>query len=137
MDTDRYGRSVAACRVGELDVQEVLVREGLAWAYRQYSRDYVPAEEAARAEARGIWQAPTEAPWDWRRSQQARPAVALTQAAPDGSVIKGNINSEGVRIYHTTASPWYAQTTVNESRGQRWFCSEAEARAAGWRSARW
>jgi hypothetical protein len=97
----------------------------------------VPAEEAARAEARGIWQAPTEAPWDWRRSQQARPAVALTQAAPDGCVIKGNINSEGVRIYHTPASPWYAQTTVNESRGQRWFCTEAEARAAGWRSARW
>jgi endonuclease YncB( thermonuclease family) len=26
---------------------------------------------------------------------------------------------------------------VNESRGQRWFCTEAEARAAGWRSARW
>jgi endonuclease YncB( thermonuclease family) len=50
VDTDRYGRSVGACRVGGLDVQEVLVREGLAWAYRQYSQAYVPAEDAARAE---------------------------------------------------------------------------------------
>jgi endonuclease YncB( thermonuclease family) len=114
MYTDRYGRSVAACRVGDLDVQEVLVREGLAWAYRLYSRDYVPAEEAARAEARGIWQGPTEAPWDWRRqrygsavaSTTARPNVAPAEAAQRTCAIKGNINSEGVRIYHTPASPW-------------------------------
>jgi endonuclease YncB( thermonuclease family) len=30
MDIDRYDRSVAACRVGDLDMQEVLVREGFA-----------------------------------------------------------------------------------------------------------
>jgi hypothetical protein len=103
------------------------------------------SEEAARAEARGIWQAPTEAPWDWRRqrsgsaiaSTTARPKFASAEAAQRTCAIKGNINSVGVRIYHTPASPWYAQTTVKESRGQRWFCSEAEARAAGWRAARW
>jgi hypothetical protein len=103
------------------------------------------SEEAARAEGRGIWQAPTEAPWDWRRQRSNLPlrpqrldrSVASAQAAPNNCAIKGNINSVGVRIYHTPASPWYAQTTVNESRGQRWFCSEAEARAAGWRAARW
>jgi endonuclease YncB( thermonuclease family) len=137
VDRDRYGRTVAVCRVGDIDVQEVLTREGLAWAYRQYSRAYVSAEEAARAERRGIWQGPAQPPWEWRRDQQTRVATASSGAAPEGCRIKGNINSQGVKIYHTPASPWYDQTTVNESRGQRWFCSEAEAKAAGWRSARW
>jgi hypothetical protein len=44
-----------------------VVREDLAWAYRQYSRVYVPAEDAARAERRGIWQVSTEPPGDSRR----------------------------------------------------------------------
>ena len=30
-------------------------------------------------------------------------------------------------------SRWYACVHVNEAKGQRWFCYEAEARAAGWR----
>jgi endonuclease YncB( thermonuclease family) len=137
IERDRYGRIVAVCRVADTDVQEVLMREGLAWAYRQYSRSYVTAEEAARADGIGIWQGPAEPPWEWRRRQQPRVATVSSSTARDGCNIKGNINSEGVRIYHTPASPWYEKTTVNESRGQRWFCTEAEARAAGWRSARW
>jgi hypothetical protein len=95
------------------------------------------AEEAARAEGIGIWQGPAEPPWEWRRRQQTRVATVASGPAPEGCNIKGNINSAGVKIYHTPASPWYKRTTVNESRGQRWFCSEAEARAAGWRAARW
>jgi endonuclease YncB( thermonuclease family) len=137
VDRDRYGRIVAGCRVGDTDVQEVLTREGLAWAYRQYSRAYVPAEEAAQAERRGIWQGPATPPWEWRRGQQPRSTTASDSSAPGGCLIKGNINSQGERIYHTPASPWYALATVNERRGQRWFCSETEARAAGWRPARW
>jgi endonuclease YncB( thermonuclease family) len=137
VDRDRYGRIVAGCRVGDTDVQEVLTREGLAWAYRQYSRAYVPAEEAARAARIGIWQGPAEAPWEWRRRQAPQPTTVSSSASRSDCNIKGNINSKGERIYHTPASPWYQVTSVNESRGQRWFCSEAEARAAGWRSARW
>jgi endonuclease YncB( thermonuclease family) len=34
VERDRYGRIVAVCRVGDIDVQEVLTREGLEWAYR-------------------------------------------------------------------------------------------------------
>ena len=51
-------------------------------------------------------------------------------------VIKGNINSRGERIYHTPSSPWYSQTRISPLRGERWFCSEEEARAAGWRAPR-
>ena len=40
-DVDRYGRVVAACLVGDVDINEWLVAQGLALAYRRYSRDYV------------------------------------------------------------------------------------------------
>ena len=50
--------------------------------------------------------------------------------------IKGNINRRGERIYHMPGSRWYARTKISPQKGERWFCSEAEARAAGWRPPR-
>lgn len=47
--------------------------------------------------------------------------------------IKGNINEGGERIYHVPNGKWYEKTNINESKGERWFCSEDEARGAGWR----
>ncbi|WP_210203360.1 hypothetical protein [Breoghania corrubedonensis] len=56
--------------------------------------------------------------------------------APPGCRIKGNINSDGARIYHVPGkSRWYSRTCINRP-GERWFCSEEEARAAGWRAPR-
>ena len=48
--------------------------------------------------------------------------------------IKGNITSNG-HIYHMPWSAWYDRVKIDEKRGERWFCSEAEATAAGWRPA--
>lgn len=48
--------------------------------------------------------------------------------------IKGNISiATGERIYHLPWQRYYDATTINPLYGERWFCSEAEARAAGWR----
>lgn len=48
--------------------------------------------------------------------------------------IKGNISFDtGEKIYHVPGQKYYNSTQINESRGERWFCSEEEARAAGWR----
>jgi hypothetical protein len=41
----------------------------------------------------------------------------------------------GERIYHAPGGRWYSRTKINEAKGERWFCSEEEARAAGWRRA--
>lgn len=49
-------------------------------------------------------------------------------------VIKGNINSSGDKIFHSLESPSYNVTKINTLRGERWFCSEADALAAGWRA---
>ena len=56
----------------------------------------------------------------------------MEQAAPNGCAIKGNVTAHG-RIYHMPWSPWYEQVKIEARKGKRWFCSEAEALAAGWR----
>lgn len=132
LDRDAYGRIVARCSVEGLDIAKVLVTEGLVWAFRRYSADYGNLEDDARSVGRGVWQAPTEAPWDYRAGRWDRAAGE----APDGCPIKGNISAEGEQIYHTPWSPWYGRTKISEAAGERWFCDEAEAIAAGWRAAR-
>lgn len=69
VDRDRYGRIVADCFADGINIGEALVRSGLAWAYRHYSLDYVPAEAAAKAARRGVWQGSATPPWDWRRKK--------------------------------------------------------------------
>lgn len=66
-DIDRYRRIVGRCLVGEVDINEWLVAQGLALAYRRYSRDYVAAEDEAQAAGRGMWVGSFELPWEWRR----------------------------------------------------------------------
>ena len=56
--------------------------------------------------------------------------------APEGCVIKGNINSKGDKIYHVPGMSSYGATKIDESKGERWFCSEEEAIQAGWRAPR-
>lgn len=51
----------------------------------------------------------------------------------DGCMIKGNINSKGEKIYHCPLWRDYDKTVIDTANGERWFCTEEEARAAGWR----
>ena len=67
LDTDRYGRKVSRCERDGVDVARVLVSEGLALAYRRYSRDYVGEELAAEAGAAGAWSGSFDRPEQWRR----------------------------------------------------------------------
>jgi endonuclease YncB( thermonuclease family) len=66
-DTDRYGRIVAVCSQRGIDLNAWMVEQGHALAYRQYSTDYVPQEEAARAAKRGIWSGSFTPPSEYRR----------------------------------------------------------------------
>jgi len=64
------------------------------------------------------------------------PTMAPSATPKSGCSIKGNISSKGERIYHVPGRGSYAQTEINEEAGERWFCSEYEARQAGWRAPR-
>lgn len=127
---DRYGRHVASCTVAGDDMGQVIVTEGWAIAYRRYSMRYDLDEKAAALAGRGLWSAALQEPEAYRATTSAAPA------APDAACnIKGNISNSG-RIYHRPGNRDYDRTVINESSGERWFCSPAEAEAAGWRAAR-
>lgn len=133
-EKDLYGRWIASCVADGVDVNREMVATGMAWAFRKYSMDYVSTEDTARAAKIGVWQAPTEAPWDYRSHKWESSTVA---APLSGCPIKGNINRNHERIYHAPWSRDYAKTKIDTRKGERWFCSEAEAMAAGWRAPQW
>lgn len=130
--TDRYGRMLGRCRLGGEDLGAWMVRNGWALAFVRYSSDYVSEERAAERAHAGIWAGSFTPPWDWRAARRAAPAASSARPA-SGCVIKGNINGDGQRIYHLPGQQYYATTQINPKNGERWFCTEAEARAAGWR----
>jgi hypothetical protein len=61
------------------------------------------------------------------------PAAHITSASCN---IKGNISARGERIYHMPDQKYYAKTIIDHGAGERWFCSEAEAPAEGWRKSK-
>ena len=126
---DDYGRLVAVCRSakGE-DINRQLVSDGWAWAFVKYSSDYVQEEASARSHHLGIWAMACEPPWVFRHKRWE----VAAQKAPDGCPIKGNISENG-HIYHVPWSRDYIRTRIDTTKGERWFCGEKDALAAGWR----
>jgi micrococcal nuclease len=137
-DRDRYGRLLRYVWVDDVFVNLRLVEEGYAMVSTyppdvEHTEDFLAAQRAAREANRGLWRAcPVEA--EAARQQEA-PRPSAPPEGPKGCPIKGNINARGDRIYHRPDCPSYTRTKIDESAGQRWFCSEAEAEAAGWRIA--
>jgi len=125
---DKYGRTLGICFADGRDVNAQMVRQGYAWAFVKYSATYVKEEEAAKAEGVGIWQGEAIPAWDYRAQRWA----GAETRAPQGCAIKGNVTKNG-KIYHMPWSPWYAQIRIEPDKGKRWFCTETEAIAAGWR----
>ncbi len=135
-DRDRYGRVVAECVTrGNVVLNAEMVRAGWAVEYKRYSDGRYTAEEnEAKAARRGLWQGRFIEPAKWRKGERLASERAAS-GQPADCPIKGNISSSG-RIYHMPGQENYGRTRIHTSKGERWFCSEAEARAAGWRAAR-
>ncbi len=139
---DRYQRVLARCMAGSSDINSRMVELGYAVAYRQYSSDYVEAEDNAKLARRGLWAGKFELPSDYRRGGSVESGRSSKRSAPKASSgdragrakadcsIKGNRNRRGQWIYHLPGMPYYEQTRPEEI-----FCTEQEARAAGYRRA--
>lgn len=67
---DRYGRIIGRCMAGSIDIQQWMVRQGWAIAYRKYSQEYITNEEQARLAKLGIWAGTFVKPEEWRRQKQ-------------------------------------------------------------------
>ena len=142
---DQYGRSLGQCVANGVDLNQAMVSAGYAVAYRRFGRDYVAAEEAAHARRLGLWQGEFQMPREFQHEGQA-PTTQLNRAtrhltpksarsswrvrAQSKCAIKGNRNRRGEWIYHVPGMPYYERTRPEEI-----FCTEAEARAAGYRRA--
>lgn len=151
--TDRYRRHLGSCTVDGTDVSRWLVRNGWALAFRRYSVAYVADEDYARTQKLGLWSGAFIAPWEWRRRSSATVvlgAVAVpigaqtrllspTAAArpPDSNcIIKGNLKSAQQCIYHMPGGQFYDRLDMERISSRRWFCTEAEAQAAGCRKSK-
>lgn len=69
---DRYGRTLGVLHVSDKNVNAMMIRDGFARHYKQYSSDpeLADAEQSARAARRGLWSmANPVAPWEFRRKQ--------------------------------------------------------------------
>ena len=55
---------------------------------------------------------------------------------PPGCDVKGNISFDtDEKIYHVPGQDYYNETIIRPEYGERWFCTESEAKANGWRKA--
>ena len=136
-DKDRYGRSLRYVWVDNTLINLELVRQGFAHSFSyppdiKYQDSFVSAEGEAREAKRGLWTA-------CRGVNTPPTPIAADAANASGGegecTIKGNINASGEKIYHLPGCGSYSKTTIEASRGERWFCSESEAQSAGWRRA--
>lgn len=69
-DTDRFGRTVAICRMGGEDLGAIMVRDGYAWAFTRYSRDYAGEQGTARKARLGVHVHDCVPAWDWRAGRR-------------------------------------------------------------------
>ena len=122
-------------------VNAILVRDGYAYA-RRYPPDdtlhdaFLALQREAEQAKRGLWGAvcPSTAP----ATAPAGSGSAICDfSGTTQPAIKGNISSSsGEKIYHVPGQQDYDDTVITESKGERWFCTEADAVAAGWRKAK-
>lgn len=152
-DKDRYGRLLRYVVLPDgRDVSQQLIAGGFGREYT-YAAAYAKqgtfraAQSSAQARRAGLWGACTYESAFNPLATSSTPTAPLAVAPSASSTtaaqplagtcnIKGNINSKGEKIYHRPGQQAYDKTVITPSKGERMFCSESEAQAAGWRAAK-
>ena len=152
---DRYGRTLAyVYREDGQSLNKALLYASLAKVslYQpndKHYEEYKAIEREVRPKGKGIW-ADIEAaypgkPKEVKQQEQQNKStqttsttkqISNTESSSQKPLIKGNINREGEKIYHIPGQRDYDKTIIDTSKGERWFYSEEEAVAAGWRRAK-
>lgn len=138
-ETDGFGRLLRYVWVGGDMANETLVRDGYALAATYppdvgYAELFASLQMEAREAGRGLWGPACESGAATVTPVASPGAGACEFSGTTEPVIKGNISvSSSEKIYHVPGGAYYDETVIDESRGERRFCTEAEAIAAGWR----
>jgi micrococcal nuclease len=138
-EIDQFGRLLRYVWLDGRLVNARLVSEGYATAATfppdvRYAELFAQLQSDARAAGVGLWGdvCATVAP----SPAAAVPAVAgvCEYSGSTDLAIKGNISfRSGEKIYHVPGGEFYDATVIDLTGGERWFCTEGEAVAAGWR----
>jgi endonuclease YncB( thermonuclease family) len=120
---------IAVCQVGPKVVSLTMVNNGYAVALPDSFPDYKEAEEQARQAKLGLWQSEFVPPWTWRagKGSEAKSSDWVRRCN-----VKGALGPAGERTYHVPTDEEYEDVVIDPARGERSFCSDEEARAAGW-----
>ena len=75
--------------------------------------------------------------WAVGKQLDASPSASKEPSASSSSTparckIKGNVSRDGARVFHVPGDRNYDRVRMDKGLGERWFCSEAQALAAGW-----
>lgn len=137
-ETDQYGRLLRYVYVDSVMINDVLVRRGFAYAVTfppdvKYQEQFRQAQIEARENNRGLW---AGCSLGTINTPSPIPATTRSNESNKDCAIKGNISASDERIYHMPGCGSYDKTVIDETAQERWFCTEEEARAAGWRKAK-
>lgn len=135
-DRDSYGRLLRYVFLSDgRNFNKLMIEQGYAHEYTynlpyKYQTEFKQAENYARENKLGLW-APDAC------VQVTTPVDSGTTSGAGNCLIKGNISATTKeKIYHLPGCGSYDKTVIDESQGERWFCTEEEAVAAGWRKAK-
>ena len=131
-DRDKYKRLLRYVSLKNKDIGASMISDGYAFSYKIFPHprleDYNTLEQEARTAEKGLWGNVCDYPGSTASTPASTPAAS-------SCTIKGNISTKSEKIYHLVGCNSYAKTAIDESAGERWFCSEQEAVTAGWRKA--
>jgi micrococcal nuclease len=130
---DKYGRLLRYLKLEDgTNFNKLLIEQGYAYEYTygtpyQLQKEFKQAQTDAMQMSRGLWaQTCSDSTLD-----------AVAQIPPKAEcVIKGNISANDAKIYHLPSCDSYNKTSIDESKGEFWFCTESEALNMGWSKAR-
>lgn len=77
MQQDGNGNMIGTCALGAYDIGAAIVNAGWAVAYPKHTDIYVPYQQQARKNGRGLWQGDFYMPWDWRKIQAQKPKIKI------------------------------------------------------------
>jgi len=135
---DKYGRLLRyVFRADGLFYNLEIIKQGYAYEYTyfipyKYQAEFKAAQTYARENKFGLW---ADNACAANKNFNTSTSTSNSLSPNSNCNIKGNINSKGEKIYHLPACEYYSKTVINLEQGERWFCSEDEAQAAGWRKA--
>ena len=138
---DNYGRLLRYVFVqnespsgDNLFVNKKIIRDGFARAqYVKPNKRYLSflqaAEREARADEIGIWK---NCDYESAQAGLENEREQASEAPSKDCVIKGNISKNYTKDYFLPGCPNYKRVIVDVRKGEKWFCSEEEAKKAGW-----